>query len=283
MTTRKPLYSEEISRHARDRETGAAWTDSPKERVELVMSKLGECHSFLDLGCGWGAMLRAAAERVSRVVGVDESPHRVKDLQEQLPQADVRIRPACDTGLDDASFDVVLASQVLHEVKQFGEPGELEATLQEVWRVLTPGGRFMILDHLDAGEGSVVVRLSPDAMGFLKWFVERFRYRPVTYNVVAPHLIRISRRNLQDFATKTWSYKSPLEEMEMRETHCPFSRADLEQLIEGEGLHSTEWIAFHQITRDLEPQGMELVEGESWPRKFLMIATKGGSCGCCER
>jgi arsenite methyltransferase len=112
---------------------------------------------LLDVGCGRGAVLLAAARRLpeGHAVGVDLWRRRdqtgntrtaaernavaegVADRVEFL-DADARALP-----LPDASFDVVVSSLTLHNI---AETDQRAQALREVARVLRPGGRLRIVD-----------------------------------------------------------------------------------------------------------------------------------------
>jgi ubiquinone/menaquinone biosynthesis C-methylase UbiE len=99
----------------------------------------------LDLACGTGLVARIAAEKVGRsgkVTGLDLNGGMLAVARSLPPPGGASIdwiqRSASDTGLDSASFDVVLCQQGL----QFF-PDKLVA-LREARRVLAPGGRLAI-------------------------------------------------------------------------------------------------------------------------------------------
>src|SRR5829696_8170602 len=116
----------------------AAWATDLVGRVEL---QAGE--RVLDVGCGTGAVARAAAPFVGRsgqVVGIDTSADRlavaaglpaVEGATVEWQRAD-----ATDMPFGDGSFDVVLCQQVLHLIP------DRAAALREMRRVLVPGGRL---------------------------------------------------------------------------------------------------------------------------------------------
>ncbi|MEU9106145.1 methyltransferase domain-containing protein [Streptomyces xanthophaeus] len=99
---------------------------------------------ILDAGCGAGALSAALRDRGADVTGIDASAGmlalarrrlgddaalHVVDLRDRLP-------------FDDAAFDDVVASLVLHYLEDWGP------TLAELRRVLRPGGRLIVsVDH----------------------------------------------------------------------------------------------------------------------------------------
>jgi SAM-dependent methyltransferase len=98
--------------------------------------------SLLDLGCNVGELLGAAASLYPqlKLTGVDVNSAAIESARQHLPQADLR---QCDGPLlpfGDAAFDYVTCIEVLEHIPQAAR----RATLREVWRVLKPGGRFIV-------------------------------------------------------------------------------------------------------------------------------------------
>jgi ubiquinone/menaquinone biosynthesis C-methylase UbiE len=215
-----------------------------------------------------------AQDYVSEVWGVDESPHRLKDLGEVCPKAKVVMCRADRLDLPDQYFDVAVTSQMLHEVKLFGTDFELQTVLQEIKRILAAGGRYLLLDHRDAGAGDVVVKLPTAKIEQLREFEQKFQYYRATHYHIDDGVVKISKRTLQDFLTKDWSLNSPMESMEMRETHNVFQKDKAIRFIESAGLLFHKWIPFSNIREDLGRLKGELLEGEPWFRKFLLVAIK---------
>lgn len=129
----------------------AAWADV-LDRLELRGDE-----RLLDVGCGRGAVLLMAAQRLprGRAVGVDvwsttdqsgnaERVTRQNAALEgvaervELHTADMRALP-----FDDGSFDVVVSSLAIHNVPGAGERAR---ALREAARVLRKGGKLAIAD-----------------------------------------------------------------------------------------------------------------------------------------
>ncbi len=266
-----PLYGQDEAQALQRQEASRGRGD---QKLALLLEHLGPCRRLVDIGCGWGQFLQLAQERVAEVWGVDESPDRLRDIERACPRARAVICRADRLALPGAYFDVAVMSQMLHEVKLFGRAGELPAVLGEVRRILVGGGRYLLLDHLDAGPGEVVVRLPAARLHYLAQFERRYRYYPAGHALLGEGRIRLSRRCLQDFLTKEWSLSTAMEAMEMGETHNVFEQGDITRLVEVAGLAAREWLPFADIRDDLAQAGGELIEGEPWRRKFLLVAHK---------
>ncbi|UCB53323.1 MAG: methyltransferase domain-containing protein, partial [Candidatus Zixiibacteriota bacterium] len=198
------------------------------------------------------------------------------DVKRSCPKAKMVICRADKLALPDKYFDAAVTSQMLHEVKLFGEEGELAKVLLEIRRILAKGGRYLLLDHLDAGEGEVVARLPDEKIEQLAEFEQKFKFYPARHERLEANLVRMSRHSLQDFLTKTWSLNTPMESMEMKETHNVFQKKEAIGLMESSGFRVYKWIEFSNIRDELTAVGGELVEGEVWNRKFLLVATVEG-------
>lgn len=269
-TNRPPLYGKAEAECLEVRET----MRDDGAKYGLLLEHLSECRRLVDIGAGWGQFLALAGERVEEVWAVDECPERVKDLHKTCPKAKVVICRADKLDLRDSYFDAVVTSQMLHEVKLFGQEGELARALSEIHRVLAKGGRYLLLDHQDAGDGDVVVRLPKEQLTKLGEFERKYQFYKATHADAGGGNIRISRRCLQDFLSKDWSLNSAMEEMEMNETHNVFEEKATSELVASSGLKVRQWIGFSDITVDLDRHGVRLIEGDPWRRKFLLVAEK---------
>ncbi|MDJ0533083.1 MAG: class I SAM-dependent methyltransferase [Xenococcaceae cyanobacterium MO_207.B15] len=96
----------------------------------------------LDLCCGAGQTTRFLVNYSERVTGLDISPVALARAKKNVPQANYVEGLAQKMPLDDGTFDLVHTSSALHEMT----PEELKQILQEVYRVLKPGGIFTLVD-----------------------------------------------------------------------------------------------------------------------------------------
>ena len=118
---------------------------------------------ILDMGCGRGAVLLMAAQRLTagRAVGVDlwrsvdQSGNSLEATRRNAVAEGVADRVELHTGdmmalpFDENSFDVVVSSLAIHNIG--GRAGR-EKAIDEAVRVLRPGGRLMIADVRATGQ-----------------------------------------------------------------------------------------------------------------------------------
>jgi demethylmenaquinone methyltransferase/2-methoxy-6-polyprenyl-1,4-benzoquinol methylase/phosphoethanolamine N-methyltransferase len=115
--------------------------------LDLVDIKPGM--NILDVGCGTGSLTIAAKRKQGvggKVVGVDPSSNMINLARGKAKEAGVMIyfQVGVIEKLDfpDNQFDLVLSSLMMHHL-----PDELKSSgLEEVWRVLKPEGRLLIIE-----------------------------------------------------------------------------------------------------------------------------------------
>jgi demethylmenaquinone methyltransferase/2-methoxy-6-polyprenyl-1,4-benzoquinol methylase len=96
----------------------------------------------LDLCCGNGEATRFLVTRSAHVTGLDASPIAIKQASQTVPEAKYVRGWAEAMPFDNEQFDLVHASVALHEMR----PVQLWQVMQEVHRVLKPGGVFTLID-----------------------------------------------------------------------------------------------------------------------------------------
>jgi ubiquinone/menaquinone biosynthesis C-methylase UbiE len=115
---------------------------------------------LLDVACGAGALVIELAPRVERAVGVDLSDGMLQLARSRLAEAtdagrlanvDFLQGPSDQLPFEDDSFTALVCTTALHH---FAEP---QRSIDEMARVLAPGGRLVIGD---AGRDSPVTKLA---------------------------------------------------------------------------------------------------------------------------
>src|SRR5262245_37642567 len=118
---------------------------------------------ILDMGCGRGAVLLMAAQRLTtgRAVGVDlwrsvdQSGNAIEKTRANAVAEGVESRVELHTGdmtampFEDKSFDVIVSSLAIHNIPS--SDGRAKAVAEAI-RVLRPGGRLMICDIRATGQ-----------------------------------------------------------------------------------------------------------------------------------
>ncbi len=118
-----------------------------------------------DLGCGEGYLTIEASRWASRVIAVDRSAAvlaRARALAKRRRVSNITWKKGELDALPvrDVSVDVALLSQALHHA---ADPA---GALREAARILVPGGRLLVLDLREHGEGWVRERLGDRWLGF---------------------------------------------------------------------------------------------------------------------
>ena len=108
-------------------------------RTVAGMLNLRPDDELLDIGCGPGGFVAAQAQHVGRVVGLDASPLMLRAAERRLADriaagtAQLVLGNAAVLPFDDGTFTAATAIYA-------------PASAAEVFRVLRPGGRFVIAD-----------------------------------------------------------------------------------------------------------------------------------------
>ncbi|HEX8547238.1 MAG TPA: class I SAM-dependent methyltransferase [Cytophagaceae bacterium] len=133
---------------------------------QLLKGRFGHCKNILDVGCGSGRNLVYFLRNGFNVYGVDLDPWAVGEVQALNnvvapgnPPENFKVAPAESLPYKNGSFDLIICSAVLHFARN---QDHFDAMLQDIWRVLIPGGYLFIrlasnigIEHLvePLGEG----------------------------------------------------------------------------------------------------------------------------------
>jgi SAM-dependent methyltransferase len=122
----------------------------------------------LDLGCGLGVELAALAGRGFEAVGIDTSPVAVERARRAHPEVEFMVGDVLDLPFEAESFDVIIDRGCFHAIAG----ADRSRYEREAWRVLRPGGRFLLraFRTLAAGDRS---DMSPGVVRrhFARWTI----------------------------------------------------------------------------------------------------------------
>jgi SAM-dependent methyltransferase len=110
----------------------------PTYEAAIERLGIGAGQRVLDIGCGSGVYLRAAADRGAEVAGLDASESLLEIARARVPEADLRSGDMQFLPYEDDTFDVVSG------FNSFFFAGDMAAALREAGRVAKPGGTVLI-------------------------------------------------------------------------------------------------------------------------------------------
>jgi tellurite methyltransferase len=113
---------------------------------QILRGRFDTRRRILDAGCGDGRNLVYFLRRGFDCHGIDQDPGAIARVRRlaaalapDLPAANFEAGDLQDLPFDDASFDAVICSAVLHFADDEAHFGRM---LEEMWRVLAPNGVF---------------------------------------------------------------------------------------------------------------------------------------------
>lgn len=120
----------------------------------------------LELGAGTGLNLEHYPDAVSELILTEPDPHMVKHLRSRLEdsgrEATIIRAPAERVPFDPGAMDTVVSTWTLCTVD------DPEAVLAEIARVLSPGGRFLFLEHVRSEDSERAARWQDRVTPFVR-------------------------------------------------------------------------------------------------------------------
>ena len=121
----------------------------PNSRMVIELAKVKPGDKVLDVGCGTGSLTLTAKSTAGvsgAVYGIDAAPEMIEVARKKATKTG--LNAIFEVGLvekipyPDLTFDVVVSRLVIHHL-----PDDLKSkAFTEIFRVLKPGGRFLVAD-----------------------------------------------------------------------------------------------------------------------------------------
>ena len=141
-TVPPPEYSPELPEGAKAENLIAADRDKSghftiADRILDLVRGFQPCGRLLDIGCGWGQLLRAASDRGYDAVGIEASPG-VAEIAREAFGVECVVGAFPVQTFEPDSFDIVVMNHVLEHVD------DPHSVIEEAGRLLKPGGVLAI-------------------------------------------------------------------------------------------------------------------------------------------
>ncbi len=140
----------------------ASWVDETMLRHEgvILAHYLKEGDRVLDAGCANGyTTVQLARQKAIRITGIDYAPSMIDYASLNLGRAgrlngsaSFRVGNFLDLDFPDNSFDKVITKRCMINL---GSPDHQKTALLEAWRVLKPGGLFLVSEVTEQTAGNL--------------------------------------------------------------------------------------------------------------------------------
>ena len=117
--------------------------------IEFCRERISPGDRILELGCGYGRVLKALAGEAHTTEGIDNAPGNIKLASEYLsdePGVEIRQMSVEHLEFKDSSFDLVLCTQ--NGLSAFGLDPQI--VVQEACRITKPDGRMLCCTYADS-------------------------------------------------------------------------------------------------------------------------------------
>jgi ArsR family transcriptional regulator len=136
----RSFFDSVAGRLGKDYVPGKSWKSLAEALLRLLPPMV-----IADLGAGEGTFALLLVQRAKKVIAVDTSAKMIEVAREQalrhgVENVEYRLGDMEEVPIDDASVDLVFFSQSLHHALH---PAR---AIDEAFRILSPGGRIVILD-----------------------------------------------------------------------------------------------------------------------------------------
>jgi ArsR family transcriptional regulator len=197
----RAFFDSVAGRLGKDYVPGKSWKGMAEALLRLMPPMV-----IADLGAGEGAFALLLAERATKVIAVDSSARMIEVGREQarrhgVKNVEYRLGDIEEVPIDDSSVDLVFFSQSLHHALH------PERAVHEAWRILSPGGRIVVLDLLKHRFEEAREIYADEWLGFseseLEAMLEAANFRSVQTSVVHKELETPHFQTLLGVANKT--------------------------------------------------------------------------------
>lgn len=165
LSARRQRSREFFDRHARQWDQMARELLPTPDYLPLLLAQLEDCAKLLEVGVGTGGLLEEICAKAEQVIGVDHSLAMLETARERLANSphdnvELKLGQMEALPLPVASVDTALINMVLHHAP---DPAMV---LNEIARVLRPGGSLLLCDLLRHDQEWVREELADQWLGF---------------------------------------------------------------------------------------------------------------------
>lgn len=182
---------------------------------QIVKGRFEKVKRVLDVGCRSGRNIEYLSKHGVDVFGIDIVEEYIKDIRlkfSNVPKQNFIVSGADNIPFDSDMFDAVICSAVLHFAK---DDDHFNAMVNEMWRVLSPGGIFFVRLASSIGIEELIELLGnncyklPD--GTVRHLVDEQRLISLTDMLGGELVEPIKTTNVQNLrCMTTWVVKKPI-------------------------------------------------------------------------
>ena len=240
-------------------------------KAKLILDNIQDKNNLVDIGCGWGSTLIQLNGKIEKLVGIDESSHRAKNLIDNYSEIKFFEAHSSKLPLEDSSYSNILMSHIFHEISQFSN--DENKSIKEVSRVLKKNGYLIIIDHSQPPNGYSKVIFKIEKIDQLNDYIAKFKGDNKNFKIEG-NIVTSDIWSVHEFVTKIWSLSTEAENLEMNETHLSLNLNELDRYISQFGFEKKIACYFNPITSLMNYYGIELLSNNDWGRQFFLVMKK---------
>ncbi len=120
-----------------------------RKQNNFILSNIkGKNNKICDLCCGTGLVMKLVEKKAKQIIGIDLSKDMIRICKQKFKtnkKIKTKLAPANNTKLKSNYFDYAIIRFSLHHIK------DKAGTLKEVYRILKPKGKLIIIDKYHLG------------------------------------------------------------------------------------------------------------------------------------